>query len=406
MCVDCMKKQPCTKCGQIGYKLGKISETGCLCKSCANHYRKKEICFECGKLAVLSKCGFADHNKRICAKCYSHYQNKVCPLCKRYRKLIATAHGQICQKCATLGFISCGLCGEVMPAGRGNKCVSCYYKEKVERKVNMILTNLKVISLRDLYLNWIEFYRKAQSNRKCFLKMDRIGKFVQECEVTWGCLPCYEELVSHFGPNRLRTVRLIKDWLIKNHLISIDDQAKAQSSMQKGIDNLLKSFECVPYYIQRYYDCLNTQAIKLRTIKLYLQPVVSIYRDFALSRQAIPKVSHIKSFLSKHPGQYANLSKFLSFLRQEGCSLNIHITKEFLMRSKLQGLMDSIHSCHSYASYLIVLRQAIKILGKQQIAVEDIRSLVKGVPTPLTYDFILKDICKIMISKGLNGASK
>ena len=114
---------PCIRCGKLGYKIGKISEYGQVCNSCAVYFREPRPCPICGELSNrLSKYAAGGFLVQVCPRC-ARTKHATCPACRHHRLLqLATDGRMLCKSCSTGEIKHCSTCDSPMPAGRGKTC--------------------------------------------------------------------------------------------------------------------------------------------------------------------------------------------------------------------------------------------------------------------------------------------
>ncbi|WP_459178177.1 hypothetical protein, partial [Neisseria chenwenguii] len=105
VCDKCRTDKPCIRCSKQEYHLGKLTQYGPVCNSCAHYFREKKACDDCGMLTTrLSRLDKSGKGKQLCPCCYTAAKGyQTCPKCKKYRLLVETGDSMICKKCATQG---------------------------------------------------------------------------------------------------------------------------------------------------------------------------------------------------------------------------------------------------------------------------------------------------------------
>ncbi len=84
--------------------------------------------------------------------------------------------------------------------------------------------------------------------------------------------------------------------------------------------------------LQEYYEVLMNRVYNgktsIRSARLAMKPAAALMIQISKSRFKLPRLWHIKHYLSEHPGQAAALTGFLIFLNQNyGTHLDFSFTK-------------------------------------------------------------------------------
>lgn len=321
VCERCIRNVPCIRCGKVAQSTAK-TPYGIACQSCYQRYfAEKKVCFECKKEThSVSKSSFAPHDKAICQPCAQKYTHKTCPCCKRYRKLVQTESGEMCQKCHDLGQISCAGCQKPMWAGLGQRCYDCYLSERLAKAVQLNKHLFKNISIQESYSKFIDWLSETRGLSWTVEKHLKYLDFFERCDKTWGEIPNYQKLVTEFKPEGLRTYLNALRWLIETNQVVVDKQLKTEMAEEQRIEQLLtKLGEITPPIIQKYLDYLHARKLErgtsITTLRLSLQPVVDMYHQFELKDENTPSQAQLDAYLAIKSGQRASLMSFLPFLR-------------------------------------------------------------------------------------------
>lgn len=322
VCERCLRNQPCIRCGKFSKSTARTAY-GITCQSCYQRYFvDKKTCFECKKEThAVFRSSVTLHNEPICQPCALKYTHKTCPCCSKYRKLITTNDGEMCQKCHDLGKISCSGCQKPMWAGHGQRCHDCYLKERLDREVNLNKHLFRYLAIQNSYLEFSACLAQTRGNKWAVEHHHKYLDFFERCDKTWGKIPSYQKLVTEFKPEGLRTYLNALRWLIETNQVVIDQRLKNEMAEEQRIEQLLaKLGEDAPLIIQKYLDYLQIRKLQrgtsIKTLRLSLQPVVDMYHQFELKGENTPTQAQLDTYLTAKNGQRASLMSFLVFLRK------------------------------------------------------------------------------------------
>ena len=324
ICPTCMRHQPCIRCGKDAVKNGTNTIYGRVCQVCnQNYFKPKKNCFECGEeKSNVSRYKNIPHDEAVCENCYHKYTHNTCPCCKRYRKLIDTANGKMCQKCHNLGQIPCPSCDKMMWAGVGERCWDCYWSNKISHEVKLNQHIFEAQSMKDSYADFVEWFGQNKGLVKANIKHNDFIDFFVRCDGLWGKIPSYESLVKAFKPEGLRHNLTVLRWLVDTQQIVIDENIKNRVAEESRIEKLLAKLGAdTPLIIQNYYDYLIERQMQkgtaFKSVRLSLQPVIDIYHQYLLKNDSTPSQAQIDKYLQHKSGQLNSLSSFIVFLRNQ-----------------------------------------------------------------------------------------
>lgn len=324
ICGRCEKDKPCVRCGKEKYSLGLMSIYGPVCKSCARYFSEPKPCSQCGQLSHhLSRVYRLGIMEPICPKC-ARQDHACCQACGRSRRLSPSPDGrQLCKKCLELGEIPCSSCGNLMPAGRGKQCNTCYWNSVFERRLSL---NQAAILEKRISQNYYYFGIWLKQKIGVFnaaLKVGRYLTFFLELEKIEFAHPDYSKLLAHFGAEQLRRVQLPIQWLIETQGLVVDTLQKKADSERRQIDCLVhrlitgsKSRGIIDAYYQYLIRKQENGKTSLRSIRLSLHPALSVLELCLTTGHDLPEQKDINRYLNCTPGQIAALSGFISFLNK------------------------------------------------------------------------------------------
>lgn len=157
-CRKCVASVPCIRCARSGRALGMITEAGPVCNSCYPYFREPATCTQCNQVTQQPMHIESDEGRKlVCQRCATAH-HRTCTLCKRHRLCMNRPDGtRICKKCDELGIAKCEVCASPMPAGRGRRCETCYWRGRGEAEgvqLCELLSNARVREAFQTYVAW------------------------------------------------------------------------------------------------------------------------------------------------------------------------------------------------------------------------------------------------------------
>lgn len=385
----------------INKKHWRNSPEGKCCNTCYNKYFAAEkICHVCQRhrrdvatRSILKKVLLPSNATQCCMSCYERLRatRATCTSCKRHRIL---NDDKLCDKCATGQQAHCRRCGVDIPLGRGNHCMTCEKKLGFERCIPTNIAKIHNIELQTLYQEFCEYLLKEHDNVHSTKEFNKYVEFFIICDKKWGYLPDYDQLVTHFKTEGLRTYLRLLRWLEESAYIITNQKTKNSVSEQERIRVLLSKFSPTPTLIHDYHEELSMQVrinkIQFKTMRLALQPVVDLYLLHKLNSDDIPNKCDFDNYLLKKPGQYNNLVKFISYIKRdinpdlivnrpdkEGLDEERH---RKLLRERTQHEKDMIKIINNPIRpqtkelNLIWIRHAMMVFHSQKISIKSART--------------------------------
>lgn len=324
ICTACELAKPCARCGKIHFQIGKLTPYGPVCNSCAPYFRKMEPCESCGHLSQkLTRVSRLGSNLRLCQKC-ARADYGTCQGCRRYRLLSQSSDGMWhCKNCREKGKIPCTVCGNPMPAGRGKSCESCYWTETFRKRIRIDQAAFSVPALGNAFVEFGNWLINKVGSRKAALTVHRYLPFFLVLEAKWQTIPSYSELLSHFEAEGLRRSGLAMRWLCEARHVVPNILEKVERSEKRRISSMLSSVDLnspAAQVITAFKDELllrvNAGKLSLRSTRQVLRPAVSLFLAADPAGRKFPDQSILDQYLRSIPGQMANLSVFLNFLKK------------------------------------------------------------------------------------------
>lgn len=324
VCRACRMNQPCIRCGGEAVKDGANTEYGRVCQTCYQYYFKtKKECFECGEFKRnISRYSKLSHDHAVCTRCYQSHFMQSCSLCGRYRELVESEQGKICQKCHEFGEIPCEACHKPMPAGMGKRCNDCYWSQRLKHEAEINTYLLTDGVMRQAYTAFTIWFEAELDSKTAALKHSNYIDFFVRCDGLWGKIPNYESLVQEFKPNGLREYLTALRWLIKTKQVVVDPDVKNQIAEEERIVNLLAKFDGkAPHCISEYHQYLEQKLLNgetsLKSVRLALQPAIDLCTQFRLEGSNTPIQEQIDGYLLIKQGQRNALYGFVMFLNRK-----------------------------------------------------------------------------------------
>lgn len=324
ICRSCEAKKPCVRCLVSGKPVGKYTEYGVVCASCAPYFRPKAPCELCGRLSNrLTKVKRFGDDLRRCERC-AISDHGVCQACRRYRMLGEYNGRKLCKLCCSGDLKLCEKCGNTISAGRGKQCEICYWETLLK---NRALNNCALLGDRLLQVAFLDFARwlgLSSGFKKASLVISRHALLFEKVDTAWGHFPDYPELLKVLGADYLRRHSKILEWLQENKGLVIDECLKKDLIEEERIQNLLsgiprasKAISVISQYETLLRDKLRKGRISVRTLRLLLTPALALMRLCELENNGFPSTKQVKRYLNISPGQKASLTSFITFLRKE-----------------------------------------------------------------------------------------
>jgi len=323
VCLSCQVDKPCARCGATDYSIGRITQYGPVCTSCAPYFRQQKPCEICGGLSSkLTRVSRFDHDKRVCQKC-ARSDHGNCGACHRHRLLETSPDGRwLCHACLTVGEIPCPECNQPMPAGRKKRCESCYWKGLLKKRIAMDCAGFSVPAMALHFSNFGGWLGENVGTHKAAITLHRYLPFFLEIEKQWQSIPEYAILLKHVGTSGLRKVLLPMKWMQEAGLVVVDAGAKAEDSDQRRVAVTLEKFKtgtAQRAILDGYHDQLLTAKKKgkttWRSIRLAMTPAAALLLHAAAKEVCPPDQKALDTYLGKTPGQRAAVSGFVVYLR-------------------------------------------------------------------------------------------
>lgn len=317
---------PCARCGKPDYTIGKLTQYGPVCNSCSVYFRLPRTLV--GSVSVDSKLdSSAGAALETVERTYA-----TCRSCRRHRRIASEIDGTpFCKACTNNGPIACKLCGNEMPAGRGKRCETCYWKDTFSKRLALDEAGLSEPKMVAIFREFGQWLISAVPAQKAAQSIHRYFPFFFEMNQQWGKVPGYAELLAHFSAEGLRRVRLPMRWLSEAELVVVDNETREDASEKRRIDaisSLLPAESSLAAILVDYKEGLFARMKEgkttLRTVRMLLQPAAALLIQCEDESLPVTQQRSVDRYLANVPGQRNNISGFVSFInRKYGISLSV-----------------------------------------------------------------------------------
>jgi len=208
-----------------------------------------------------------------------------------------------------------------MPAGRGNSCEDCYWKDTYLKRLRLDeagLSSPKFVQIFHRFGMWLVEQVPAQ---KAALTIHGYFPFFYEMEKRWGKVPSYAQLLIHFTAEGLRRVRLPMRWLSETLQVVVDAQEREDASDLRRIAVIVASLpvgapaaQVLAAYNSELQLRIAAGRVSIRTARLALRPAASLLATCEKSGFQLPGQGALDSYLLNAPGQKASIFGFVSFM--------------------------------------------------------------------------------------------
>lgn len=324
-CNECIKKQPCIRCNLSNKPIGKLTEYGPVCNSCSVYFRAIEPCERCGKPSQkLTRVTRFNDDLRVCPKCASR-DYETCPSCHKYRLLELTPNGlKVCKKCQDQPEKQCLNCEEMIAAGCGDLCDSCYWHKNLWFKAKQNLNLFELNYLKNIYVQYIEWLENKVGANKGALYISKHTYFFVQTESLWNdSVPTAHQLLATLRSSGLRKFELVVLWLHEYFGIQISVDKKNDVSEIDQLEKLIASlpqpslgFETISAYKNQLENKISRGKTSIRSTRLAIKPAVALMMHMNQDCAQLPSIKHVKSYLAEYSGQAAALTGYINFLNE------------------------------------------------------------------------------------------
>lgn len=323
-CQECVSAAPCVRCARVGRPVSKMTDDGPVCNSCYPYFRESVICESCHEPSrrawrVESKAGV----KLVCHKC-ARADWRTCSQCSFHRDGSERPDGTwICKKCEALGEVPCPSCSKPMPAGRGSRCIDCYWVARGRLEGGQLVELLAKPRTRQAFQDYLQWAMSEIHLPRLVPTLEKQVVFFQRLEPHGEQIWSEQLLLREFGTAGLRKYELPVRWLGVTGVAEVSAEAKIENAERGRALALVQQAppgSLARALLEEFYETLNAKVLAKKTLprsmRMALRPAVSTLAMTEPAWQKMPDQKAIDKMLSDAPGQLAASSTFRGFLKK------------------------------------------------------------------------------------------
>jgi hypothetical protein len=221
-----------------------------------------------------------------------------------------------------------------MPAGRGQVCEECYWRELIRKRIHInraIFPSIDAASMFELFGEWLV---QRVGSKRAAQTIHRYVQFFSATERQWDRIPAYAELLAQFGAAGLRCAKLPMEWLKEKYCVVPDPQLRETDSERRRIAAMVSTVppasiagKALAEYRRALESKVEVGYLSIRSMRLALKPAASLLSLSDANGCTLPNQKVLDSYLRDSPGQRASLMGFIVFLRER---FNISLQAELL----------------------------------------------------------------------------
>lgn len=255
----------------------------------------------------------------------------------------------LCKACREKGDIACPVCGQAMPAGRGNQCEPCYWRGLLDKRVAVDCATFAVPQMADYFRGFGKWLAEEVGENKAAITVNRYLPFFLDIEQRWKTIPDYTALLGHFGAQRLRRVLLPVRWMQASDLVVTDAVAREEDSNRRRISATLdkvghgsQAWAILNGYHKVLMSELEDEKTTLRSIRLALTPAAALLLKGKEMERTPPDQLVLDAYLENTPGQRAAVSGFVRYLRNvHGSDIALPKVNEIKVKSNRKKALEA-----------------------------------------------------------------
>lgn len=349
-CSRCVSARPCVRCARVGRPVGKLTDYGPACNSCAHYFSDPTPCEKCLVLSTrLVRTKIDDRTLRCCPRC-ARSDEQTCPQCRRYRKLVLQADGrEICRRCMQSSGSRCTGCHCEIPGGRGKECEDCYWSRTFQKRLLLDANALGTPAVVADFLAFGAWLAAKGGNQRAALSIHHHLDFFVMIDAQWACMPPAEQLLGQIGCEGLRRARVPVRWYKLARQYVIRDELLELHVEHERVRNILSGMSCDAdrALLNDYLTILQLRVsmgqLRLPSLRGRLSAAADLLRLARSEGVSLLEQRHVDRLLKIKPGITGNLWGFVTFCnaRRAGWQL-IAIDKvkiQAARRSKLEAQM-------------------------------------------------------------------
>ncbi len=321
VCSRCVIARPCVRCGRLGRPVGKLTDYGPACNSCAHYFNVPKPCERCSVLSTrLAHTAFDSQMIKCCPRC-ARLSARTCPMCRHHRFLALQLDGrEICRRCAESNNAKCSKCDKGIPGGRGSECEDCYWSRTFDKRLTLDANALRTDPVINEFLAFGSWLQLKIGNQRAALSIHRHLDFFMLIDEKWGVMPPPEHLLMQIGICGTRRARVPLRWLASVRGYVISDASLEEHVERDRIRQIMTELSCDgdSTLLSGYQAELETRVsmgtLKLRSLRACLRAAVDLLHTAKSKGKGIVEQHQIDNLLKIKPGIAANLWGFISFL--------------------------------------------------------------------------------------------
>lgn len=408
ICPKCRRNnRTCCRCGKPVNKAGRIVRGKAVCASCAHYFTAPKPCANCGRLSRrLSRAPDSGFNEPVCDHCRNQ-AFETCCMCRRYRKVERRdeADRPLCGDCGSVEPVRhlCPDCGIDVPGGGGSRCDECALRDRACRRAGLNRELLEQHWVRSLFDDFCAWDRLRAARGDIAVMIDRYATFF--ATIDQNCISpgeiTQQRLFDLFSAEGLRRGFRVVSFLCTQLGLEWDADALGDMIEARRIREQAQLWPGQPWAmeLQRYVDHLDhreSRALKRKTVRMY-QSVAAALADSAGVRSLGDLTqAHVQRYLRRHPGQVANLSSFVGYLREEfGIEIELKKKPKDPLRTRERKLLQRVQSLATRLDVETDGRRARAMLvallaGLYQVPIQDLLAMSSEDVSSQSWGFVIR----------------
>ena len=219
--------------------------------------------------------------------------------------------------------MGCASCGEPMPAGRGSRCETCDFRDRLKRRAAISAAALASPTISQAFLDYSDWLCRHAGAARASRLITKHLHFFQEIDRRWTDVPSGAVLLDAFGTAGLRQALLVMRFLAARTGDAVGVVEKAESAEWGRINAACVGIPIgtpARALLERYRDALlrkhESGGAKLTSVRLALSAAKGLLLASAESPRALPNQASLLRYVKGRPGQRAALSGFVGHLRR------------------------------------------------------------------------------------------
>jgi hypothetical protein len=226
-------------------------------------------------------------------------------------------------------------------------CNACYWQHTYRKRLAMDVEALCSRQVKSEFQRFGDWLPLRTDYKKAARSVNRYVLFFREVESHCPWPPVYADLLTHFGAERLRRMRLPVAWFIENRDVVVNSHARALDSERRRIAAILasrmsgKQCDALSGYYRQLMVRMGTERTSLRSVRLALSTAASLLTDVCGNKDELPEANDISRFLKQAPGRMASLTGFIHYLNLK-CGTDLDV-QSLRRKAKLFGKKNLEH---------------------------------------------------------------